>query len=415
MRHVQFKGPALRRLALAGVILAAVIGPAGTQVPGPQPTLAQGAELDPAQIEDLVAPYALYPDELLAVVLQASMQPMQIVHAARFLDQVAKNKAAKPNDSWSEPVKTLLNYPDVLHKLNDDLDHTEILGQAMQAQQEDVLAAVQQFRRRAAAAGNLHSDDKVTVTQDGDVYYVEAANPQVIYVPVYDPAVVVVPQPAPVQPVYVPTPYPAYYEALPAAATGFFFGALTTAWAMNWHNYHIDEDNIREFQQSRQQSLSQRQQSRQDAAAQRQQSRQQTIQGRQPAQLPAAAGAGTGAGAGARPGTGAGARPGAGTGGSAQDLRATLGGQRPAQGPAAGNAGQRPAVGQQPANAGRPAQRPGYQPQQRQGGQAGAARAAPSAGAFSYGSGRSAVNSSNRGAQSRSFSGGGGGGRGGRR
>lgn len=407
-------------LAQAGVIGAMFLIAgyvAVAQVPGPVPASQRSTAAASENFAVLVAPIALYPDELLAVVLQASMQPVQIVQAVRFLDKYAKDRSLQPPAGWIEPVRILVNYPEVLRKMNDDLDWTERLGEAMEAQQGEVLAAIQQFRRKVAMAGNLRSDDKLTVVQDGPMYVIESTNPQIINVPVYDPAVVVMPQPAPPEPVYVPTPYPAYYDPYPAgaaAATGFFFGALTTAWAMDWHHYNIDEEDIRDFQQSRQQSLSQRQQSRQDAAsqrqqtrqgnqAQRQQGRQDAVQGRQPMQ----------------------------GGQGAQDLGSVLrGSDRPAQRPVQGG-------GLQPQ---RPAQYGGYQPQ---GGfdrgsvehpgydASGGARAQarPSGGdAFSYGSGRSAVQAGDRGLQSRSYSGGrefsgasrggaraGGGGRGGRR
>ncbi|MBL8703350.1 MAG: DUF3300 domain-containing protein [Rhodospirillales bacterium] len=427
------------------------------QVPGPYaPAAPPQAPAGAAQanLETLVAPVALYPDELLAVVLQAAMEPVQVVQAGRFLERYAKDKNLKPNANWTEPVKILVNYPEVLQKLNDDLDWTEQLGLAVRAQQGDVMAAVQQFRRRVAAAGNLRSDDKLTVYQDGGVYVIESAIPQQIPVPVYDPQVVIVQQPAPPAPVYIPTPYPAYYDPYPgyaAAATGFFFGALTTAWAMDWYNHGIDEDDIKDFQQSRQQSLQQRQQSRQDAAGQRQQARQdsstQRQQGRQDAR---------GERQDARPDRQP--QPTPRQGGGQQDLGAILSGERPGQRPGQGGTEVlRPGQGGAPGVAQRPAQGGAYQPGQRPGQGAGAggglqptqrpaqggfqqggfqqqpqrdfgggarpgqmpagggayagARQSASAGSFSYGSGRSAVQASDRGSQSRSFSGGGGGGR----
>ena len=404
----------MSKTAAAAILLALAALPfAIAQVPGPQPMSARVAALSPAQLEQLVAPVALYPDELLAVVLRATTQPVQIVQAVRFLDKAAQDKSQQPNPNWIEPVRILLNYPEVLRRLSDGLDWTQAMGAAMQAQQADVLAAVQQFRRKAAAAGNLRSDDKLAVAQDGGAFVIESVNPQVIYVPVYDPITVLVPQPAPVQTVYVPTAYPAYYEPYPpgAAAAGFVAGALTTAWVMNWRDYDIDEDDIREFQQSRQQSLadrqnsrqdaaSQRQQARQDAAGQRQQARQDNLPGRQPSQQPARLGQGQ------------------------TDLRAALGGERPAQqmprfgGDAAGGSGFQPQ--RQFDFGGRVGERPGY-PAQRQFGQ-GFDRPAR-ADAFDYGSGRGAFQASDRGFQSRNpgagsqrqFGGGRGGGRGGRR
>ncbi len=378
--------------AITGAILlsaAVALQSATAQVPGPQAAPARAAAAIPmAEIERLVARVALYPDELLAVMLRAATQPVQIVQAARFLDRVAKDKSAQPNPAWIEPVRILAAYPDVLRRMNDDLDWTERLGEAVQSQQADVLAAIQQFRHKAATAGNLNSDGKLTVVEDRGAYVIESVDPKVIYVPVYDPALVLVPQPAPVPAVYVPTPYPAYYQPYPAAA-GFVAGALTTAWVMDWNNYNIDEDDIREFQQSRQQSrqdsAAQRQQTRQDSTAQRQQTRQDARPDRPPAQQQALGGGGQ------------------------QDLRAVLGGDRPAQMPAAAGAGAGVRPGLQPQggiNWGG-GERPGYQPQ-RQPGQGFEQRPGQSPDAFSYGSRRDTFQASDRGAQSRNFGGGGG-------
>ena len=389
----------MAKATVAAILLSVAVAlqSATAQVPGPQAVPAPGAvaRMSPADIEALVAPVALYPDDLLAVLLRATAAPVQIVQAARFLDKTAQDKTLQPSPHWIEPVRVLLNYPEVLRRLNDGLDWTQTVGALMQTQQADVLAAVQQFRRKVAAAGNLRSDDKLTVQLDGGAYVIESVNPKIIYVPVYDPAQVLVPRPQPVQTVYVPTPYPAYYEPYPAgaAAAGFYFGALTTAWAFNWRNYDIDEDDIREFQQSRQQSLADRQKSRQDTTAQRQQTRQDSAGQRQQDRQDN------------RPN-----RPPGGQG----DLRAALGGssvqgQPPRFG---GDSGQRPGIQQnRPPNPGGTINdRPGYQ-QQRPAGQGVQQRPAQSADAFSYGSGRDAFQASDRGAQSRNFGGGGGGGR----
>lgn len=447
----RFTGRLSRGMGILGAVALAAVGvapPTFTQVPGPAAYAPPPYQAEAPSLEPLVAPIALYPDELLAVVLRAVTEPLQVVQAGRFLDKLAKDKSLQPNPAWSEPVRILINYPDVLKKLNDDLDWTEQLSQAVRTQQGDVLAAVQQFRRRVAAAGNLVSDDKLTVAQDsGGVYVIESANPQVIYVPVYDPAVVVVPHPTPPQPVYVPTPYPAYYDPYPAAAaaaTGFFFGALTTAWAMDWYRYDIDEDDIRDFQEYRQQSITQRQQTRQQAAQQRQQQRQANTDQRQQQRQDNRTQRQENRQDGLRPGQ---------HGGGQQDLGSILSGRQPGQSPGQGGIGQG-GIGQGGLGQGggaRPSQlpsqgnrfqgggnfqggggfdrgsyqRPGQLPR---GGGARPAQLPSGGGAFNYGSGRNAVQNSNRGMQSRSYNGGarsggaraggaraGGGGRGGRR
>ncbi len=129
-------------------------------------------------------------------------------------------------------MKSLLNYPDVVKKMSDDLDWTEALGEAVVANSSAVLDAVQSFRRRAQAAGNLKSDAKQMVVVEKEVIKIVQADPQVIYVPQYQPSTVVVVGSPPVA--YYPTPYPVYYYPYPpgaAIATGIIWGAaLGAAW-----------------------------------------------------------------------------------------------------------------------------------------------------------------------------------------
>jgi hypothetical protein len=151
------------------------------------------------------------------------------------------------------PVKSLLNYPDVVKKMNDDLDWTTSLGTAVTAQQKDVLEAIQRFRRKVYSAGNLKTDDKQVVVVEKETIKVVQADPQVIYVPQYQPAQVVVVQSAPVY-AYYPTPYPVYYYPYPpgaAFATGLIIG-VATANAFNWNNSTINYNvNVNELQQNR--------------------------------------------------------------------------------------------------------------------------------------------------------------------
>jgi hypothetical protein len=199
--------------------------------------------LSPEQIETLVAPIALYPDDLLAVVLPAATYPLDIVKADRFLEKRKANPALKPDPSWPEPVRNLLNYAEVVDKLSDDLDWTSELGEAVVAQQADVMDAIQRFRRKTYSAGNLQTNDKQIVVQEKEIIKIVPADPQVIYVPQYQPTTVIVQQTAP--PVaYYPTPYPVYYYPYPpgyAFASGVFFGAAT-AWAFNWNNDNISNN-----------------------------------------------------------------------------------------------------------------------------------------------------------------------------
>ena len=111
------------------------------------------APLSADEMEVLVARIALYPDELIAVITGASLYPLQIVEAARYLDKYAKDKSLKPNENWDGSVVSLLNYPDVVKMMSDDLAWTQQLGDAIAYQQKDVLVAIQQLRDEAVAKG----------------------------------------------------------------------------------------------------------------------------------------------------------------------------------------------------------------------------------------------------------------------
>ena len=184
-----------------------------------RPAAAQDAPaLDLASAEELhelVGPIALYPDDLVAIVLPASTYPLQVVQAARFLEDRKADASLQPNEDWDDSIVALLNYPEVVTLLNDDLDWTYDLGTAVLNQRADVLSAIQDFRDEAYAAGNLRSDERQTVAREDDTIEIKPADPEVIYVPYYEPERVVVYQPAPVY-YYYPRPYPVYYYPYPA-------------------------------------------------------------------------------------------------------------------------------------------------------------------------------------------------------
>jgi hypothetical protein len=200
--------------------------------------------LTAAELEGLVGAIALYPDDLLAIVLPASTFPFQIVEAARFLEKLETDSTLEPDDDWDDSVVALTNYPEVLEMMNEDLDWTWRLGEAVVAQQADVIAAVERFRDRAYAAGNLKSDDYQTVTEEDGVIEITPVREDVIYVPYYEPAQVVVYQPRPVY-YYYPRAYPLYYYPYPygyAFDYSYFWG-VTTAYSIGWftdrlHVYH---------------------------------------------------------------------------------------------------------------------------------------------------------------------------------
>ena len=231
-------------------------------VPPPAPAAAPAPPtFKPEEIEQIVAPIALYPDPLLAQVLMASTYPLEIVEAARWRKQNPDLKDtalenALQQQTWDPAVKSLTAFPDVLTMMNEELPWTQKLGDAFLAQQKDVMDAVQTLRAKAKAAGNLESNEQqkvivepaapvnvqqnVTVQQPEGapapapapptVIKIEQANPQVVYVPTYSPAV------------YGPWPYPAYppYSYYPpgyVAGTALLsFGVGMAVGAAVWGN-----------------------------------------------------------------------------------------------------------------------------------------------------------------------------------
>jgi hypothetical protein len=161
----------------------------------------------PDQVEQLVAPIALYPDALLAQVLMASTYPLDVVQAARWQKQNPDLKdealeSAAAEEPWDQSVKTLLFFPDVLTYMNDNLSWTQDLGDAVLAQQDDVTDAVQVLRTEAKAAGNLQTTEQQRVEVEpaaegdaqaqsgGETIIIQPADPQVVYVPSYNPSTV---------------------------------------------------------------------------------------------------------------------------------------------------------------------------------------------------------------------------------
>ncbi len=189
---------------------------------------AQPAPFKKEEIEQLVAPIALYPDALVAQILMASTYPLEIVSAARWskANPNVKDKAledAMQKQTWDPSVKSLAAFPSVLAMLNDKLDMTQKLGDAFLGQQKEVMAAIQGLRAKAEKAGNLKSSKEQTVstTQEAGttVIKIEPADPQVVYVPTYNPAVVYGPWPYPA--------YPPYYYYPPGYAPGAVFFSFT--------------------------------------------------------------------------------------------------------------------------------------------------------------------------------------------
>jgi len=154
------------------------------------------AQFSMNELEDLVAPIALYPDPLIAQILPAATFVDQIDEAARYVNQYGRY-AQIDRQYWDVSVKAVAHYPDVLNMMDQKYDWTVSLGQAFINQPDDVMYAIQLLRQDARAAGNLFSSSQQQVIIDNGYIRIIPAQPEVIYVPVYDPQVVYVERPSP--------------------------------------------------------------------------------------------------------------------------------------------------------------------------------------------------------------------------
>lgn len=198
----------------------------------------------PSQLQALVGPYALYPDDLLAIVLPASTYPLEVVLAARFLEEVAVDASLEPEESWDDSIVALLNYPEIVEMMNDNIQKTWQLGEAVISQQPDVIQAIESFRQLAYDAGNLQSDERqaVEVVQEGEQQkiLISQVEEKTIYVPKYVVEEVLVEQHVPVYR-YHSIPRPVYYYPYPIGYhfdSGFFWG-VTTAFSIGWSDYFL--------------------------------------------------------------------------------------------------------------------------------------------------------------------------------
>ncbi len=194
--------------------------------------------LDDASLRELVAPIALYPDDLLAIVLPASTYPLQIVQAARYVE--AHGADEQPHADWDDTVVALANYPEALALLNEDLDWTWRLGEAVLYQEEALLRAVADYRQVARDAGNLETDDRQIVSVEEDHIRIRPANEEEIYVPYYDPEEVTEVRRTRVVH-YYPTAYPVYYYPY---AYGYrfpsdYFWGVSTWYSIGWSGWRL--------------------------------------------------------------------------------------------------------------------------------------------------------------------------------
>jgi hypothetical protein len=201
------------------------------------------AQQTPAQLQQLVAPIALYADALVAQVLAAATCPDQIVEADRWMQQHPDLKGEQlgqevDKQPWDPSVKALTEFPSVLANMDKNLSWTSSLGDAYVNQQQEVMDAVQVMRERAKQAGNLSSTSQQTVSQQGQTIVIEPADPQVVYVPEYDPWLVYG-EPIGVWPGWYW--YPGLYLTGPGIAFGLGFGiGFFGGYGWGWHNWGYD-------------------------------------------------------------------------------------------------------------------------------------------------------------------------------
>jgi len=217
---------------IPGDALAYVSYSGTAQAPPPQD---QAAKIPAEQLDSLVAPVALYPDPLLAQVLAASTYPLELIQLQQWLarnpglkDQALADAVAK--QPWDPSIQALAALPDVVKRLADDLQWTTDLGNAFLAQQSDVMDAVQRMRKKAMDNGNLKSTEQqaveTKVIESKSVIVIQQANPQVVYVPSYNPVVVWGTPYYPYPPIYYPPV--GYYAA--GLAISFGIGVAMGAW-----------------------------------------------------------------------------------------------------------------------------------------------------------------------------------------
>jgi hypothetical protein len=226
--------------------------------PAPQP---QASVYDQGQLDQLLAPIALYPDQLLGQILMASTYPLEIVEAARWLQdpnnaalQGEALAAALDQQDWDPSVKSLVPFPSVIQMMNDQLQWTQRLGDAFLAQQAEVMDSVQRLRQEAWNNGRLQSTPQQVVTSDGPDILIQPADPNLVYVPYYDPSVVYGTWAYPDYPPYYFAPPPGYVYGPVVAGIGFGigYGVFGPFWGwddFDWrrHRVHIDRDRFRDM------------------------------------------------------------------------------------------------------------------------------------------------------------------------
>ncbi len=239
----------MNRGTLAMLVSLAVV-PAGwvqAQTSASAPVAGQSAPapIPQEKLDSLLAPIALYPDQLLAQALMASTYPLDVVEAARF---VRANKDLKGDaldqavlqKKWDPSVQSLTAFPQVLEMMDNKLEWTQAIGDAFLADSKRVMQTVQSLRQKAEAAGNLKSNEQQKVVKQESVIIIEPAKPEVVYVPTYNPTVVYGSWWAPTYPPYYYPPPAYYYPAggavVAAGLIGFGLGVAAANNHWGWSN-----------------------------------------------------------------------------------------------------------------------------------------------------------------------------------
>jgi hypothetical protein len=237
------------------------VPPPAPSVPEPAPAAQPPyTQQTPEQLQQSVAPIALYPDSLVAQVLTAATYPEQVVEADRFLQahpDLKDNALAQAVDQepWDPSVKALTAFPSVLGNMDKNLSWTSSLGDAYYNQQQDVMDAVQVMRQKAQQAGNLKSTQQQTVRADGSTIIIEPSDPQMVYVPAYDPWAI---YGYPITPWPYWYPYPGIWFNGPFLSFGMgfgigYFGGFGWGWGhwgFDWHNHAVLYNNARFYSRS---------------------------------------------------------------------------------------------------------------------------------------------------------------------
>jgi hypothetical protein len=242
--------------ALAGFLAVISLGSlaaAQDQPPAPPPPPAQtAAPLTPGQLDQLTAPIALYPDRLVGQILMAATYPLEIVEADRWLQQPDNAalrgdqlEAALTQQRWKPSVKSLAAFPEILRMMDNNLAWTERLGDAFLAGQAAIMDSVQRLRQRAEDAGKLETTPQQAVSNDDGAIVIEPPEPNIVYVPLYDPKIAYGTWP---YPDYPPDYFPDFSADATIGALGFGWlgvGILTPLWGWahpDWRHHRIDVD-----------------------------------------------------------------------------------------------------------------------------------------------------------------------------